>query len=207
MKKVIVIALAIIMALSVVALVSCSGKTYSGEYSYENPYAKGSYYGAKVQVTIQGNVITKVVLLSDEESGWTNLSSGWTNDPYKYNEYGVDADGKTNWRLHHQEMLDSFVGLTVDEILAMKVVISKSGEPLTSDPNVETIKYAPEQLVLIVRGHGDYTTGTGATQSSGRVICAVQNAVKVACGMADTAPNTIELETDSEGLVVPSTSW
>lgn len=180
MKKALVIVLVLVMALSVVGLVSCSGKTYEGEYKYENPWAPGHYYGAKVNVTIQGNVITNVELFKDSETGWVNLSPNWTFDPYAgaTAEAAYDAEGKTSWRKYGQAMVESFVGLTVEEVLGIKVYVDKNGQPYTAeDYSVETIKYVPEQLAIVMNGHGDFAKGAGATQSSGRVILAVQDAI------------------------------
>ena len=206
MKKALVIVLTLVLALSVVAFAACSGTTYEGEYKYENPYAKGSYYGAKVQVTVQGNVITKVVLLSDAETGWTNLSPNWTDKSNSSAwgdipiEQGKDDPGKTNWRYHHQEFLDSFVGVKVEDVLAMKVFVTTGGEPYTKD-GVETIKYVPIELndTIIVTGHGEYTAG--ATQSSGRTILAIQNALKKAVGAEDTTPNYETIEKAEDGSI------
>ncbi|MDE7454880.1 MAG: hypothetical protein K2M64_03530 [Clostridia bacterium] len=214
MKKTLIIILALVMALSVVGLVSCAGKTYEGEYKYENPYAPGNYYGAKVKVTVQGNVITNVVLLPDSESGLTNLSPNWTTDGYNYDfnaaEAAHDTEGKTNWRKYGQAMVDSFVGLTVDEVLGIKVYVNLNGEPYTaSDYSIETIKYLPEQLAVVMNGYtvGDGVTlgkGAGATQSSSRVILAVQDALLKSQGK-ETNPNcvTLDLGTDATayGLV------
>ena len=56
MKKLIVIALAVVMALSVIAFAACGGeKTYEGEYSYAHPYApdSGAKYGAKLRLPLR----------------------------------------------------------------------------------------------------------------------------------------------------------
>ena len=191
MKKALVVVLVLVLALSVVGLVSCAGETYQGEYKYENPYAPGSghFYGAKVEVTVQGNVITNVVLFSDAESGWTNLSPNWVDtanggNPYDSDssiaEAGRDDPGKINWRQYGQAMVDSFVGLTVDEVLGIKVHVKTTGEPFVNDTRVDTIKYIPEQLAVVVEGHTvgeDVELKAGATQSSARLILAVQNAL------------------------------
>lgn len=191
MKKALVVVLALVMTLSVVGLVSCAGKTYEGEYKYENPYAKGNYYGAKVKVTIQGNVITNVELLSDSETGWTNLSPNWTSNGYAGGaaaEAAPDSQGKTNWRKYGKAMVESFTGLTTEEVLGIKVFINKNGEPYTTnDYSIETIKYVPDQLAVVMNGHGEFGKGTGATQSSARVILAVQNAILKSQGKTENA--------------------
>lgn len=175
MKKALVIVLTLVLALSAVALVACSGKTYEGEYSYANPWTPTQKYGCKVKVTVQGNVITKVVVLEDTAEMY-NLSAGWTSGG---GEMGYDTAGKSNWLKHSQEMIDSFVGLTTKQVLGMKVYVNKTGkigEPITTDA-VETVKYIPEQLAVVIGGHGEIAKNAGATQSSARLILAVQNAL------------------------------
>lgn len=184
MKKALIIALVVVMALSVVGLVSCAGTTYQGEYSYTS---WGQVYGCKVNVTVQGNVITGVEIREEEmeEAGWHNLSPNWTNNPYAgaiEGEAGVDTEGKTNWRKYGQAMVDSFVGLTVEEVLGIKVYVDTAGQPLTGKSNVETIKYIPDQLAVVIGGHTvgedvEIAKDAGATQSTGRLILAVQNAL------------------------------
>ena len=147
MKKLIVIALVVVMALSVVAFAACGGETVEGEYSYKNAWDKTGTqsYGAKVKVTVKGVVITKVVVEADTET-FFNLSSGW--------------EKKQTWIDGEQAMIDSFVGLSVDEVKAIKVDCAESGQP-------NTITGAPSALKVV----------SGATQSSGRLILAVQNAL------------------------------
>lgn len=146
MKKLIVIALAVVMALSVVAFVACdNGQTVTGEYSYANPWTEGQSYGAKVSVTVKNGVITAVSVEADTET-FFNLSAGWEN--------------KSLWEEKGQAMVDSFVGLTVDEVNAIVVECAESGQP-------NSIASAPAALKVVA----------GATQSSGRLILAVQNAL------------------------------
>lgn len=204
MKKALVIVLTLVLALSVVGLVSCAGKTYDGEYSYKSAWGE-SKYGCKVHVTVQGNVITKVTMDADTDEFY-NVSAGWTNNAG--HEEGVDNPGKTNWLTLRQEMLDSFVGLTVDQVLGMKVYVHKVayamtawelvpvGQPVTGNDKVETIKYIPEQLAVIVGGHGDIAKDAGATQSSARLILAVQDALLQAGGDTSKNPNCVYLDMD-----------
>ena len=79
MKKILVIALAVVMLVSVFALTACNQQTVEGEYKYENPYAAGKYYGVKVSVTLNKDVITKVVVTSEDTDAYTNLSASWTD--------------------------------------------------------------------------------------------------------------------------------
>ena len=148
MKKLIVIALVVVMALSVAAFVACgpSGEV-EGEYSYNHPYApdSGAKYGAKVTVTVKGGVITAVEVAADTEN-FFNLTSSW--------------ESKQTWVDGQKAFLDSFVGLSVDEVKAIKVDCAENGVP-------NTVTGAPAALKVVA----------GATQSSGRVILAVQNAL------------------------------
>ena len=152
MKKLIVIALVVVMALSVVAFAACGGNTYDGEYSYNHPYGGEGKYGAKVTVTVKNGVITNVKLWEESETGWTRTS----------------ADNGTTWTKHdateasYAAFLASFEGLTVDQVKAIAVACNEKGVP--SDNGITN---APESLKLVA----------GATQSYGRIIKAVQDAL------------------------------
>ena len=74
MKKLIVIALAVVMALSVVAFAACGAEeTVNGTASYSSQWGT---YGVEVNVTVKGNVITAVEIVDHE--GWTRTSGSWT---------------------------------------------------------------------------------------------------------------------------------
>ena len=196
MKKALVVVLALVMTLSVVGLVSCAGKTYEGEYSYSN---WGNTYGCKVKVSVQGNVITNVEIMEAEmeEAGWHNLSPNWTNNPYGgaiEGEAGVDTAGKTNWLKFGQAMVDSFTGLTTQEVLGMKVYVATNGEPITGKTNVETIKYIPDSLAVVIGGHGEFAKDAGATQSSARLVLAVQDALLQAKGDVSKNKNCVTID-------------
>ncbi len=133
---------ATLAAISCIALVACGAKDYAGEYSYENPWAAGSYYGVKVTVTVNGDKIEKVAIA---ESDWTQCSEGW-EDKAIY----LDAEA---------DFLKAFEGKTVAEVKAYVVETAESGQPNT---------VTAEGLDVI----------EGATQSCGRLILAVQNALK-----------------------------
>ena len=154
MKKLIVIALAVVLALSaLVVLAACdSEKTYDGEYSYAHPYApdSGAKYGAKVHVTVKGGVIMGVTVDADT-ADFFNLTDSWTEE------------GKANWNSHKAEFLKSFEGMTVAELKAIKVECNEKGVP-----NEKGISGMPK----------DWNYVAGCTQSSGRIILAMQNALK-----------------------------
>ena len=144
MKKILVIALAVVMLVSVFALTACNQQTVEGEYKYENPYAAGKYYGVKVSVTLNKDVITKVVITSENTEEYTNLSSSWTD--------------KATWENGEAAFLASFEGKTIQDVLNIRVACGEKGEPAKN--GIEGFEYV-----------------TGATQSSGRVILAIQNAI------------------------------
>jgi len=150
-KKILALTLAVasVGALSV-GLAACGGTDYDGEYKYANPYAEGSYYGVKVKVTVSGDEITKVVIV---DSDYTQLSPA--NDDYGWTEAKrkVYSDGEA-------ALLKKYEGAKVSDIQKIKVTTSEGGEP---DSNKTEL--------------GDYII-EGATQSSGRLMLAVQNALK-----------------------------
>lgn len=148
MKKILVLALAIVMALSVVAFVACdAGETYEGSYDYDNAWTPGQKYGCKVTVTVKAGVITKVVVADDTDT-YYNLSSGWTD--------------KAKWQNGADAMINSFVGMSVEDV--NKIVVAKAETPAGQPASITG---APAALKVVA----------GATQSSGRLILAVQNAL------------------------------
>ena len=152
MKKLIVIALAVVMALSIVAFAACGGsETVEGEYSYDNTWTPGQKYGCKVTVTVKGGVITAIEVAADTDT-FFNLSAGWKD--------------KALWEKDGQAMIDSFVGLTVEEV--NKITVTK---------NTDASKGSLEQPAAITGAPASLKIVSGATQSSGRVILAVQNAL------------------------------
>ena len=155
MKKLIVIALAVVMALSVVAFVACgpSGEA-DGEYSYDNAWTPGQKYGAKVHVVVKNGVITEITIVTDTDTFY-NLSKGWSD--------------KAKWENGGQAMVDSFVGLSVKEVNAITVTCDAetNNEAHTVKGQPTKIDGAPSALKVVA----------GATQSSGRLILAVQNAL------------------------------
>ena len=151
MKKLIVIALAVVMALSlVVVLAACGGETVTGECSYANAHGSGTY-GVKVDVTVKNGTITKVVLHSEEDTGWVRTSANMPN-------YG--------WTVHdeveaaYQNWIDTeIVGKTVEEVNAWVATATSDAQTVTKGPILKL------------------TTGETAQQSSARIILAVQNAL------------------------------
>lgn len=172
----------------------CNGTSgeYIGHYAYANEY--NAVYGMVVKVTVKNNIIEKIEDVTHtygegkafsvtynkvvidwnaggpqrdehgnwkysgetetvENSGWHSVSdagSGWTEDNKK------DWLNKKNW------LLQQYEGMSVADILSIKVFYDENGEPYSKDDNAD---FASSGLVL-----------TGATQGSGRLLLAVQNA-------------------------------
>lgn len=149
MKKILVIALAVVLALGVLAFAACEQpQTVTGECKYENKWTPGAFYGAKVDVTVKGNTITAVKLYTDAETGWTRTTTSWEA---KEGQLGFDAAEKA----YEAWIAKTFVGKTVAEVNAYKA---------TATQDAQTVDTASANLA-------------GATQSSARIIVAVQNAL------------------------------
>ena len=122
MKKVLVIALAVIMVISAFALTACTQpQTVTGECSYES---WGTTYGVKVDVTVQGNIITSVKLYTDEETCWVRTSAvrgNWTQEKFDAVEGAYES------------FLDKFVGKTVEEVNAIVATVTAESQTVTTE--------------------------------------------------------------------------
>ncbi len=149
MKKILVIALAIVLTLGVLAFAACEEpQTVTGECKYENAWVEGAYYGAKVDVTVKGNTITAVKLYTDAETGWTRTTNSWTAEGGGLGYEATEA-AYENW------LTKTFVGKTVAEVNAYVATATQAEQSVGTDS----------------------AKLEGATQSSARIICAVQNAL------------------------------
>lgn len=155
MKKVLVIALAVVMALAVVALVACEQpQTVTGKCHYSSQYGA---YGAMVDVTVKGDVITSVKLYTDAEAAaadenWNDAhrtTPSWTKPAEGQLGFAATEAAYATW------IEDTFVGKTVAEVNAYVASATADGQSVTT----EGINLA------------------GATQSAARIIVAVQNAL------------------------------
>lgn len=155
MKKVLVIALAVVMALAVVALVACEQpQTVTGKCHYSSQYGA---YGAMVDVTVKGDVITSVKLYTDAEAAaadenWNDAhrtTPSWTKPAEGQLGFAATEAAYATW------IEDTFVGKTVAEVNAYEASATADGQSVTT----EGINLA------------------GATQSAARIIVAVQNAL------------------------------
>ena len=172
MKKLIVIALAVVLALTAfVALAACAKEeTYDGEYSYYALNSTEKKYGVKVHVTVKGGVIMKVTADADTETFYNATA------PSQYSSWA----GYEAWTTGGQAAyLEKFVGLTVEEVKAIVVPVYEQDDTTVYAPKGQPnhnigISELPDALAL--PSHDDIPTG--ATQSVGRIILAVQNALK-----------------------------
>lgn len=136
--------------------------TYEGEYEYPNPYsAEATHYGMKVKVTVENNIITKV----EDVTGDTYVSISPTN-PYSPS---WTEDSIKNWKDNEAWLLQQYEGWSVSDVLAIKVYIKTTGEPyeLKNENNVATQAQLEASKLII----------GGATQSSGRLLLAIQDAL------------------------------
>lgn len=155
MKKVLVIALAVVMALAVVAFVACEQpQTVTGKCHYSTQWGA---YGAMVDVTVKGDVITSVKLYTDAEAAaadenWNDAhrtTPSWTKPAEGQLGFAATEAAYATW------IEDTFVGKTVAEVNAYEASATADGQSVTT----EGINLA------------------GATQSAARIIVAVQNAL------------------------------
>ncbi|MBO5866560.1 MAG: hypothetical protein J6Q55_00705 [Clostridia bacterium] len=153
MKKILVLMLAFVMVFAACALTACAKEvTYTGEYKYVNAYGDGStFYGAAVTVTVKGDKITAVEVAADTATMF-NLSANWTVD---YTPTGTPTEGKQAWLDNGEAFAQSFVGMTVAEVNAIVATATANGQ------TVSTAGWAI----------------TGGTQSSARIIVAIQDAL------------------------------
>ncbi len=145
-------------AMACAALAGCGSDPvdYKGSYKYENSYHPGSYYGVNVTVTVEGDKITKVVC-DDDTDTMHNITPTWQENADK----GQLGHDKTVAAL--PDYLKKFEGMKVADVKALNVSKNDKGQPNTDDA-----AHTSQGALLL----------TGATQTSGRIILAVQDALK-----------------------------
>ncbi len=140
------------IALASFGFAACSGGSkngvYEGDYHYE---ADGVVYGVKVRVVVDGGVIASVEVTDHPYTEAASEEDGWTDGSF--------------YELGRQTLLENYAGMTVKEVLALNVACDKDGAPLISSAQGFT-------------SYGENLIITKATQSSGRLLLAVQNALK-----------------------------
>ena len=166
MKKLLkVLALVAVVACCAVAVAfaGCgeSAKTYDGEYKYRNTYAQTeSYYGVKVHVTVKEGKITKVTYDADTDT-MHNVTPTW--DGHDVTVAALDS------------YLAKFEGKTVEEVKALKVKVEEGGAPSKVDQGQTLAAAWLFDLSYVKDGE---TIKTGATQTAGRFVLAIQDALK-----------------------------
>ncbi len=141
-------------ALACTATACAGGQTVEGEYSYQISFDGGTTqdtYGQRVRVTVgTDGKISAIVPLE-----WANVKDITpAND-----DYGWSAENVANWRNNRDNMLKSYVGKTAREVLAI---------PVTKETDGKVPQTVGDSALVV----------TGATQSSGRLLLAVQDALK-----------------------------
>ena len=156
MKKLIVIALAVVLALSmVVVLAACEKEqVLEGECHYANPHGEGTY-GVEVKVTVKGDRIVKVELVDHE--GWIRTSADLKISE-TYGWYGYDETEAA----YAQWLEDTFAGVKIETVKGWKAV-------------ADGTDFEIGEAATIV--WGDKDAGETAKQSAARIIVAVQDAL------------------------------
>lgn len=142
------LAVAVMAAMVAVAAFGCSS-TVRLEGAYS--YTNyGNTYGAKVLVTLHGNKISEVLMLNANDWVVATGPSVWT-----------DETTRNKYINNESHMLKAYQGHTVDEVLSWTVTTDTIGQPLSIDDAADP-----------------YVLCSGATQSSGRLLLAIQDALK-----------------------------
>ena len=144
MKKIVALLL-ILLAFTTCIFTACDNSiALEGEYKHVDANDPTKFYGVKVVVKVEENVITSVEIVSQDTDSYRNVveSEEW----------------EQNWLWNYQkeEFINSFVGMTVEHVASVEIGCKENGEP---------------------RSIGDIVAISGATQSCGRIILAVQDAL------------------------------
>ena len=154
MKKVLVIALAVVMTLAVVAFAACATEqTVTGKCHYATQWGA---YGCMVDVTVKGDVITAVKLYTDKEAAAADSTWG---DAHRTTPSWKPSEGQLGFAATEAAYATwiekTLVGKTVAEVNAYVASATADGQSVKT----EGINLA------------------GATQSAARVIVAVKDAL------------------------------
>lgn len=157
MKKAIIgLAVGAVAALGVVGFAACgsSEQTVEGLYNYDATHGQNTtHYGVKVSVTVKDDVITKVEIVDSE---YVQLTPSWLEG---------EAEGALAYKNGEANLLKKYEGKAVSDILKLEVACDESGAPLKQTD--EGFKAYGEDFLI-----------GGATQSSSRLLLAVQNALE-----------------------------
>lgn len=139
MKKILVLALVVVMVFSVCALTACGIETYTGEY--KNETSNGTY-GVKVDVAVKDGVIKSVKLYSDEDTGWMRTT------PAEYWDGTSLGIGYEAAEAAYPEFLKLFEGKTVEEIMEIPSLL---GAVLDEDWQIAGATASASRIVLAVQ--------------------------------------------------------
>ena len=120
----------------------------TGEAKYDS---WGHTYGAKVDVIVMNNKIVNVRLYTDKETGWVRTSGTWT-------------EGQNDGDLGFTKTEAAYAGYLVKDIVGQKVKTVMSWEATATADGQSVGEDVPHIA--------------GATQSSARIIVAIQNALE-----------------------------
>ncbi len=130
-----------------------TGTTYEGDYHYSQTHGVNTtVYGIKVKVTVDGDKITKVEKVA---SDYVEVTTS-TTVPGRWEQAQID-----NWNNNLGALLKAYEGKTVAEIKALEVKCTDSVPDKKADQS-----WGDSALCI-----------SDATQGSGRVLLAVQNAL------------------------------
>lgn len=151
-------AVAAIAVAGTVGLTACGNSGYTGEYHYNN---HNTEYGVKVKVEIEKN--SENILLSTIKSV-TIVNSDYTQLSAVNPDYGWTEEKRENYSSKEADLLKAYEGKTVMEVTSMQVQKKETGDP--------------DSIIAVMPdvSADDYVI-TGATQSSGRLLLAVQDAL------------------------------
>ena len=168
-KLLAVLAVGAVATAGVVGLAACGekGETYEGDYHYvANAGAENeTTYGIKVNVTVTGDTIDSVEIA---DSNYVEVTDSWSD--------------KALWNDGIEALLAKYKGLKVDDVLAIDVQVRSDGE----DAKYPASGWQPAGCPVedTVEGFVPFTVGEtnllidGATQGSGRLLLAVQDALE-----------------------------
>ena len=195
-KSIAILAATAAIGTGVAFAAGCGGSDgeYIGHYAYANEY--NAAYGMVVKVTVEKNIIVNVedvthsygdgeaysVTYVPVKIDWAaggpqrDAHGAWLREGDAVTVYNKDwhsvsdptgdwsNDDKVNWLNKENWLLQQYIGKSVSEVLAIQVFYDENGEPYSQADNPNL---ASSGLVL-----------SGATQGSGRLLLAVQNALK-----------------------------
>lgn len=193
----------LVIAASLVGLASCGGNTtssisatpstsvtpstsatdvdtYVGTFSYEMNYGTIVTYGVSVSVGIKKDGKIAKVAITEESH---NFTESWIND--------AGADAKAKWDEKIDAFLTSFEGR--DASTVYNDIHGKVSFVRTSSGGM---------TITSIKDDANYTMASGATQSEGRLLAAIHNAIAEGTGKE----KMVVVEYEDPTPVPPNTS-